>query len=70
MEIFQHNIDDYAIALDIIYQLEKLELVTIIHEKGTIDVALIAQGWHYAENKANRYLHECQLLDVTDAGSR
>jgi len=41
----------YSIALDIIYQLEKLELVTIIHEKGTINVALTTQGWHYAEKQ-------------------
>ena len=54
-EIFQHKIEDYTIALDIIYQLEKLELVTIIHEKGTIDVALTTQGWHYAE-KAGKSL--------------
>jgi hypothetical protein len=51
IEIFQHRIEEYAIALDIIYQLEKLELVTIIHEKGTIDVALTTQGWRYAEKQ-------------------
>jgi hypothetical protein len=49
MEIFQHKLEDFAIALDIVYQLEKLELVTIIHEKGTIDVALTRQGWLYTE---------------------
>lgn len=51
VEIFQNNIKEYAIALDIVYQLEKLELVTLIHEKGAIDVALTRQGWHYAENQ-------------------
>jgi hypothetical protein len=50
-EIFQHKIEEYAIALDIVYQLEKLELVTIINEKGTIDVELTTQGWHYAEKQ-------------------
>jgi len=54
-EIFQNKIEEYAVALDIVYQLEKLELVTIIHEKGTIDVALTTQGWHYAE-KAGKSL--------------
>ena len=51
VEIFQNKIEEYAIALDIVYQLEKLELVTLIHEKGAIDVALTRQGWHYAENQ-------------------
>jgi hypothetical protein len=51
VEIFQNKIEEYAIALDIVYQLEKLELVTLIHEKEAIDVALTTQGWHYAENK-------------------
>jgi len=50
-EILQNKVEEYAVALDIIYQLEKLELVTIIHEKGTIDVALTTQGWHYAEKQ-------------------
>src|SRR5688500_7038457 len=31
MEIFQHKIQDYAIALDIVYQLEKLGLVAMMH---------------------------------------
>ena len=32
-DIFQNKIEAYAIALDIVYQLEKLELVTLVHEK-------------------------------------
>lgn len=50
-DIFQNKIEAYAIALDIVYQLEKLELVTLVHEKGTIDVALTTQGWLYAEQR-------------------
>ena len=50
-EIFQNKIEEYAIALDIVYQLQKLELVTIINDKGTIDVELTTQGWQYAEQQ-------------------
>jgi hypothetical protein len=51
MEIFQNKIEEYAIALDIVYQLEKLELVKIIHEKGSIDIELTSHGWRYAERQ-------------------
>ena len=50
-EIFQNKIEEYAIALDIVYQLEKLEFVTLVHENGTIDVALTTQGRHYTEKQ-------------------
>ena len=48
-EIFQNNIGEYAIALDIVGQLERLQLVTIGHEGGTIDVALTEEGWNYLD---------------------
>jgi hypothetical protein len=50
-EIFHNKIEEYAIALDIVYQLEKLKLVTLVHENGTIDVALTRHGWHIAEKQ-------------------
>lgn len=51
MEIFQHKIEDYAIALDIVYQLEKLDLINIIHERGEIDIELTSYGWKFFEKK-------------------
>jgi hypothetical protein len=48
-EIFQHKIEEYAIALDIVYQLEKLKLVTIIHQEGSIYIALTPSGWKFSE---------------------
>ena len=49
--IFQNNIDEYAIALDIVYQLEKLTLVGIIHERGEINVELTSYGWKFFQKK-------------------
>jgi hypothetical protein len=56
MEIFQHKIEEYSIALDMIYQLEKLALVTIIHNQGSIDIELTASGWRYAEQQGKSLL--------------
>jgi hypothetical protein len=49
MEIFQHKIQEYAIALDIVYQLEKLGLVSITHRGENIFIELTAAGWKYSE---------------------
>jgi hypothetical protein len=51
MGIFQHKIEEYAIALDIVYQLEKLGLISIIHERGEINIELTAYGWKFFEKK-------------------
>ena len=49
--IFQNNIEEYSIALDIVYQLEKLTLVSIIHERGEINIALTPYGYKFFEKK-------------------
>jgi hypothetical protein len=51
MEIFEHKIEEYAVAFDMVCQLEKLELVTIIHDEGRLDVALTPEGWNYPERR-------------------
>lgn len=51
MSIFQHKIEEYSIALDIVYQLEKLELINIIHEHGEINIELTPYGWKFFEKK-------------------
>ena len=56
MEVFQDKIEEYAIALDMIYQLEKLGLVTILHDKGNIDIELTMQGWKFAEKQGGYLL--------------
>jgi hypothetical protein len=56
MSIFQNKLEVYAIALDMIYQLEKLGLVNILHIKGEIEIELTAQGWKFAENHGKSLL--------------
>lgn len=56
MAIFQHKIEEYSIALDIVYQLEKLQLVNIIHDRGEINVELTPFGWKFFEKKGNSLL--------------
>jgi hypothetical protein len=51
MDIFQNKIEEYSIALDIVYQLEKLKLVNIIHERGEINIELTPFGWKFFEKK-------------------
>lgn len=51
MSIFQHKIEEYSIALDIVYQLEKLELINIIHDRGEINIELTPFGWKFFEKK-------------------
>jgi predicted transcriptional regulator len=51
MGIFEKNIDEYSIALDIIYQLEKLGLILIIHAAGEINIELTAYGWKFFEKR-------------------
>ena|SRR5688572_16349512 len=56
MEIFQHNIREYSIALDMIYQLEKLKLVAVVHHAGRIAIELTPSGWRYAEQNGRPLL--------------
>ena len=51
MAIYQNKIEEYSIALDIVYQLEKLSLITIIHERGEIHIELTPYGWKFFEKK-------------------
>jgi hypothetical protein len=51
MGIFEKNIEAYSIALDIVYQLEKLGLILIIHTAGEINIELTAYGWQFFEKK-------------------
>lgn len=55
-EIFQYNIQEYAIALDIVYRLEKSGFITMAPEKGVIHVELTAAGWHHAERQGKSLL--------------
>jgi hypothetical protein len=50
-DIFQFRISEYAIALDIVYQLEKLSLINIIHHHGEINIELTEYGWKFFEKK-------------------
>lgn len=56
MHIFQNKIEEYAIALDIVNQLGKMDLVTITHVQGNIEIELTAEGWRYADNKGKPLL--------------
>ncbi|HEX6890579.1 MAG TPA: hypothetical protein VF141_07800 [Chryseolinea sp.] len=51
MGIYQHKIEEYSIALDFVYQLEKLSLINIIHEGGEINIELTAYGWKFFGKK-------------------
>jgi hypothetical protein len=51
MGIYQHNIEEYSIALDIVAQLEKLSLINIIHEHGEINIELTTYGWKFFQKK-------------------
>jgi hypothetical protein len=51
MGIFQNKIQEYIIALDIVFELEKLGLIKMIHESGSIDVELTDAGWKFVDKK-------------------
>jgi hypothetical protein len=55
-EIYQTRIEDYAMALDIIYQLQMLGLVTIISQAGTLHIELTVLGRKYDENPSKPLL--------------
>ncbi len=54
MEIFESRIDEYAIALDIVYELEKLELVKLYYQGRDIIVELTDRGWAHLYRKRTR----------------
>jgi hypothetical protein len=49
--IFENNIQEYAIALDFVYQLERLGLINILHRDGELNIELTAYGYQYFEKK-------------------
>jgi hypothetical protein len=51
MNIFQNNIEEYLVTLDIVYQLEKLSLINIIHDRTEIHIELTPHGWKFFEKK-------------------
>jgi isocitrate dehydrogenase kinase/phosphatase len=55
-EIFQHKIEEYSIALDMVYQLEKLGLVNIGHVNENISVELTPIGWKYVDKEGKSLL--------------
>jgi hypothetical protein len=55
-EIFQHKIEEYSIALDMVYQLEKLGLVNISHVNENISVELTSIGWKYVDKEGKSLL--------------
>ena len=50
-DILQHKIEDYPIALDIVHQLHKLDLVAISHAAGDLQIELTSTGWSFFQRK-------------------
>jgi hypothetical protein len=50
-DIFSNRIEEYAIALDLVYQLEKLGYIKIRHIEGTINIELTPHGWKFFEKR-------------------
>jgi hypothetical protein len=46
-DIFDSELNEYAIALDLVYQLQKLGLVLMLHRNGSIVIELTGEGWKY-----------------------
>lgn len=55
MEILQFRIQDYAIALDMVQQLESLGLVRSNHPKDAIVVELTDEGWRYYQKGSRTF---------------
>jgi predicted transcriptional regulator len=51
MEVFDNNLQEYVIALDIVFELQKLGLIEIIHHGGNIEIELTESGYKFAERK-------------------
>lgn len=51
LDILQDKIEDYPIALDIVHQLQKLNLVAISHDTGDLRIQLTPMGWKFFERK-------------------
>jgi len=55
MEILQFRIEEYAIALDMVQQLETLGLVRSTHPKDAIIVELTDEGWKYYQKGSKTF---------------
>jgi hypothetical protein len=51
MDIFDNNLQEYVMAIDIVFELQKLGLVEVIHQGGNIEIELTQSGWRFAEKK-------------------
>jgi len=61
MQLFHHNLAEYQIALDIVHEMTKRDLVTIHNIAGNIEVQLTSDGWRYSENEGK---HLFTLMSV------
>jgi hypothetical protein len=50
-QLFQNNIKEYAITLDVIHEMKERQLVSVHHTAGKIEVELTTEGWRLAENE-------------------
>jgi len=50
-DIFQDKIEEYPIALDIVHQLQKLNLIAINQKEGMLQIQLTEVGWTFFERK-------------------
>lgn len=55
MEILQFRIEEYAIAFDMVHQLELLGLVRSTHLKDAIVVELTDEGWKYYQKGSKTF---------------
>jgi hypothetical protein len=61
-EILQNNLNEYAINLDIVFQLEKLTMVKIEHRRGSIIISPTDYGKQFFRRKGNSLF---ALMSVT-----
>ncbi|MFZ6011320.1 MAG: hypothetical protein ACOYXT_13310 [Bacteroidota bacterium] len=62
MAILEHNIQAYAVAMDLIQQLESMALVEIFHTRtGNITISLTEEGRRYCE-KANKSFFTLMMM--------
>lgn len=55
MEILEHKIEEYSIALDLVRQLESLNLVCTRHPQNGIEIELSDEGWRLYHNGSRTF---------------
>ena len=50
-EIFENRLEEYAVNLDIVFQLEKLAMVNIVRREGSIFISLTEEGKAFFSRK-------------------